>query len=83
MSVKRIDCCVKVEPCVKSFPKLMRCKTSGAIAIVALTGGYYTPTVLVRGGLTEIGHKSITKREERDINQSWEDYNEPLTLQNE
>lgn len=83
MSVKRIDCCVEIKLCVKSFPKLMRHKETGTIAIVALIGGYYTPTVLVRGGITEVGHTTIAKREGKDTNKYWEDYNEPLTLQNE
>lgn len=80
MSVKRINCCVETKPCVKSFPKLMIHNDTGTIAIV--TGdkrtGSFIPTVLVRGGVTSVGKIVFNTQED-----SWKDYNEPLTLQNE
>ena len=78
MSVKRIDCCVETKPCVKPFPKLMRNKNTGAIAIFRRTdvATMLCPATNSTRGVGELMGTGI-------VFHHWEDYNEPLTLQNE
>lgn len=78
MSVKRIDCCVETKPCEKPFPKLMRNRDTGGIAIFRRES---VATMLCPGKTSNRGvGEPLTGI--IIIPHDWEDYNEPLTLQN-
>jgi hypothetical protein len=76
MGIKRIDC-VEIKPCnSKPFPKIMKSRVTGTIALVLDCG---RGTILVKGNeaARAVGLYG-------DINvENYDDYNEPLTLQNE
>lgn len=80
MSVKRINCCVETKPCVKPFPKLMKSRLSGTIMIV---NEDYCGVVLVQGRFKDGGFGSKIGEHITVPRKDFEDYNEPLTLQNE
>ena len=78
MGIKRIDCCVETKPCVKPYPKLMKHKNLMIIGIFTDCVNY---TVLVKNnGSYPVGTKRFISVDNTYL---WEDYNEPLTLQNE
>lgn len=76
MGIRRVD-----NPCVpvlKSFPKLMKNKVTRSIAIFSVQGVGSTPkgVLICSDNDKAIGYTY-------DLHAEWEDYNEPLTLQNE
>ena len=75
MGIKKIDCCGGSSP---TFPKLMKHKNKGGIALFS----HKNSCVLIALGPKST--RDVGDRLEIDnlYTCNWEDYNEPLTIQN-
>lgn len=79
MGVKKIDCCTST-PKAKCFPKLMKNMRTGGIALFENDA---IGTMLIPGLISNRSVGQSLGVRGTVVISHWEDYDEPLTLQNE